>query len=112
VIRSLWLVVVVAACGKTGANDPAPCDVVGAKVRTVARTELAAETDLPPTARSNAELQLGPLENEIAKTCRDQQWSVEVRKCMADATSGAAMKLCAGALSPSQRGVLPEKVQP
>jgi hypothetical protein len=115
VIRSLWLVVLVAAwtaCGKSGSNDPVPCDVVGARVRTVARTELAARTDLPSTERSKAELQIGPLENEIAKTCRDQNWSVEVRKCIADATSGSAMKVCAGALSPSQRGVLPEKVQP
>ena len=112
VIRSLWLVVLVAACGKAGSNDPAPCAVVGAKVRTVARTELAAEKDLPPAQRSNAELQLGPLEHDIDKACRDQKWSVEVRKCMADATSGSAMKVCAGALSPSQRGALPEKVHP
>lgn len=101
-----------AACGKAGANDPAPCDVVGARVRTVARTDLAAQAQLSATQRRDAELQVGPLEHEIAKTCRDQKWSVEVRTCIAGATSGAAMKLCAGALSPSQRGALPEKVQP
>jgi len=43
---------------------------------------------------------------------RDDRWSVEVRKCIADAANGAAMKVCAGALPPSQRAALPEKVRP
>jgi hypothetical protein len=111
-VVSLALIVVVAACGKRGANDPVPCGVVGAKVRTVARSELAAVTDLSPATRADAELQLGPLENEIEKRCRDDRWSVEVRRCIADAANGAAMRVCAGALPPSQRATLPEKVRP
>jgi hypothetical protein len=112
VVRTLLLVVLVAACGKAGANDPAPCDVVGARVRTVARTELAAVADLPARTRRDAELQLGPLEHNVEQTCRADHWSDEVRRCMATAESGSAMKVCAGALRASQHDALSEKVRP
>lgn len=112
VVRTLWLVVLVAACGKPGSSDPAPCQAVGAKVRAVANIELDARTGLPDPTRRDAQLQLGPLESEVAKTCRDQKWSVEVRACMVGATTGQAMKACAASLSEAQRGTVTEKVTP
>jgi len=107
VLRSLWLVVLVAACGKHGAKDPAPCEAVGAKVRTVARAELDAVKDLPDATRHDAELQLGPLEGAVARTCRDQHWPDAVRGCMVGASTGAALQTCASSLTAEQRGALP-----
>jgi hypothetical protein len=112
VVRTLWLVVLVAACGKQGAKDPAPCDAVGAKVRAVANIELEAATGLPAATRHDAQLELGPLESEVAKTCRDHDWAVEVRACMVGATTGQAMKACAASLTEAQRGTVTRKVTP
>jgi hypothetical protein len=107
VLRSLCLILV-AACGKHAGSDPAPCDAVGAKVRTIAHADLVANKELAPTTRHDAELELGPLESEVADTCREQKWPVDVRGCMVKATTGAGLQTCAATLTPEQRGVLPK----
>jgi hypothetical protein len=112
VVRSLWLVVLVAACGKHATSDPTSCPAVGAKVRSVANAELAARADLAPTTRRDAQLQLGPLEHEVTVTCRDQGWPTEVRTCLVGATTGLELKACAAVLTPEQRGALPQVVKP
>jgi hypothetical protein len=106
VVRSLWLLLLVAACGKHGAGDPARCEAVGARVRTLARADLDANTALAAARRHDAELQLGPLESEVARVCRDTSWPVETRRCMVAAASGAALESCAAALTPKQRAVI------
>jgi hypothetical protein len=102
VYRLVWLVLV-AACGRSAARDPAPCDVVGGKVQMVARAELAAVEGLPAETRRSAELALGPLKDEIDEACRKGAWPVAARECMLTATTGVALQACAASLTPEQR---------
>lgn len=80
-------------------------------MRTLARADLAANPALSPERRHDAELQLGPLESEVARVCRDTTWPVETRRCMVAATSGAALEACAAALTPKQRAVIEKQTE-
>lgn len=104
VVRSLWLLVLLAGCGKHGTGDPTSCEAVGAKVRAVSRAELDAQRDLPAATRHGADLALGPVESEIAKRCRDTRWPADVRDCIIKGETGAQLAACARALTPDQRG--------
>jgi hypothetical protein len=111
VSRLVWLILV-AACGRNAAEDPAPCAAVGGRVQAVAKAELAAVQGLPPETRSSAELDLGPLKDEVDDACRKGAWPVEARACMLTAKTGAALQACAAALTPEQRDPLAKVKKP
>jgi hypothetical protein len=82
----------IAACGGSGATtvaqpaaDPAPC-------REVAAHELAVISFLPPATRL-----------EIESRCRDDQWSVDARRCIVTATGFDEMSACYDKLTAAQR---------
>jgi hypothetical protein len=105
-LKTIALALALCACKRGSASDPAPCATVGNKVNAVAHAELDA-AKLDPALRQKAELQLGPLRDEVERACTDKAWPLDVRKCLVAATTGVAMQTCAATLTPEQRGALP-----
>jgi hypothetical protein len=99
--RLLAVALAVAGCGTKSAADGASCKRVADHVGALARGDLAQLRS--SDEREPLSLLMGPLHDEVEKTCEARGWSKEVRTCMSAAASGAAVATCAHSLRPDQR---------
>jgi len=100
-------VLAVAACGKgKGPAGEASCDQVATHVSALAKADVAASATLSRNDRAEITTALGPLHDSLAARCTEQAWPALVRTCMQAAETGVAVRTCAEALSPAQRGLL------
>lgn len=90
--RMRCALILIAACGGSGATtvaqpaaDPAPCAAVAAR-------ELVVMGFLPPAIKL-----------AIESRCRDDQWSVDARRCIVTATGFDEMSACYDKLTSAQR---------
>jgi hypothetical protein len=95
------------ACARhRDAGPGAPCEAVGAKFASVARTGLAADKDLTPDLRTGVDGLIAPMRDGLIRACKDGAWDQPARDCFANADDERAMKACYGRLSSDQRAAL------
>lgn len=98
---SLSLALFGGACKQRPGQAP-PCNAVAAAVVKQARVEIGA-AKLSPSDTHMATDQLSPLGDALASACDRDNWSPEVRSCLAGAATVAAATACQAQLTDAQR---------
>jgi hypothetical protein len=98
--RLVLVVVVVGAC--RGKADDVPCPSVASRFFMIARDDLAKAT-VDPTTRRMVSDQLPAMRDALAEICSDGGWSLDVRRCLANAADHVAFEACEQQLTDAQR---------
>lgn len=100
------------ATGCKRQHDEVPCSAVAAHVLAIAQAESQAEPDPRGAAtdderlRQRVALQLPALRDAVDTSCALGNWTLEMRRCMTQASDGAALTACQRHLSEAQRAAL------